>query len=898
MESERTSAPLSLGSATIVAKYGADSTIRHAPCWLLYSTEPLTASQLFVVIAASLATVGFGVGVLRVFGLRDLPHTLLLGAGYGVGAVTVAKLLHLAAHAGVPLSTAGWLVVVVGLAASGWLVRASLLSQRIPEGAFLDTREASFPGETKVWFRDPVIVVLLLLLAAHLGMTLSNNLIRPIFPWDAFTTWMYRAKTWALQNEIAPMVSVEDWIAAGGHSSYALRAHHYPTALSIYAAFMSSLVGGWHDAAASIPWSLCLLALCLTTHGMLVLAGSSGRLAVIGAYLMGSMPLLNIHAALAGYGDIWMALYSGVGLAGLLIWRARGCLAALSIGLVLLILGTQIKAEGWLWLGLGIIFIAFEWFAARLGYVLLLASLTAVIAVVWGLGITHFSLEPFGHWGIDDTYLHAGVLGSYELRLYNPAHNYWHILFEQANFLLLGGFYLVALTIVTVRWRYGAGPFWVMGLLIALSQLVIFGISAFSLYAETGTAIARLLLHFIPVALITTTLSCLPPVRGALNKDPDISNRSSLAANTTAMTRSQIATNVGSLIAVLLAPIFLFLVQQSSPILVTASDDMIAMVGEAEKTQSGARFVGSPISVGALRAPQTSSIPPAQYLHADATISTADSTSFYWINEGETRVHSTPIAVSGRSLIDLHRFEAWRSGNKREVGMLVQSAEFDSTFIKELSLERSLTGSAIPALVNQWTSKEQLSQRAINTALGHVESPMSLTSWLYISLASAALLSIVLMRIESMPNWSAIPLQLAFSLWVIGASSSLTTASVWTCVSPHAECSSASEDDPQAEKLFRLAREIRENTSAQDAILVIDTGDTFRAEKLPFLLLPKRSAFISDLKYVPKDWSDALVLVGSEQQKLDVATARLSAKLIRTNVIKLENARLILLDAQ
>ena len=79
----------------------------------------MTASLFFTVLLASLATVGLGVYLLRILGFKDLPPTLLLGAGYGLGVVTLAKLLHLASNVGIALNTAGWILVSLGLVAVG-----------------------------------------------------------------------------------------------------------------------------------------------------------------------------------------------------------------------------------------------------------------------------------------------------------------------------------------------------------------------------------------------------------------------------------------------------------------------------------------------------------------------------------------------------------------------------------------------------------------------------------------------------------------------------------------------------------------------------------------------------------------------------------------------------------
>ena len=326
------------------------------------------AVSLIITVLTALATLGLGAALLHLLQLRNLPPSLTVGAGYGLGVVTIGKVLLWASYVDLPLSVSSWLVVTAGISAGIWL----LYRQSLPlKSAGIDSTQQSaslHPIPIRPAHRDPIIVGLALLIAVHLCITLGNNLTRPIFPWDAFTTWMYRAKAWALQDAISPMVNVPGWIAEGGTAGYALYASHYPTALSIYAAFASSLAGGWHSAAASTPWTLCLLALCLTAHGTLALAGVSQRNATVGAYLLCSIPLLNVHAALAGYGDLWMALYSGCGLALLLLWRLKRVQAGLCAALLLLVAGTQIKTEGWLWLMLGLGFLSLEWLARRIGY--------------------------------------------------------------------------------------------------------------------------------------------------------------------------------------------------------------------------------------------------------------------------------------------------------------------------------------------------------------------------------------------------------------------------------------------------------------------------------------------------------------------------------------------------
>lgn len=834
--------------------------------------------------------------MLHVIGFRKLPLTLLLGSGYGVGTIAVAKLLHLASLTGASLTGAGWVMVFLGLCAGGWVVRFYLLLKLGHETELQGNGGLTLAGDAQAWYRDPIIVALLVLLAAHLSITLTNNLLRPIFAWDAFTTWMYRAKAWALQNSITPMANLEDWIAAGGQSGYALRANHYPTALSVYAAFMSSLTGDWQDAAASIPWSLCFLALCLATHGMLALTEINNRLSVIGAYLLGSMPLLNVHASLAGYADLWMTLLTGVGLAGLLVWRATNHRTALWMGLLLLILATQVKIEGWLWLGLGLIFLLIEHAAARIGYALLAAVLIISVGVAWASGVSLLSLGPLGQWGVSDSAIHAGDLGTHALKPLNPASKYWDALFEQANFLLLAGFYVLAMAALTMRWRKRAGPFWVMGLLVTVSQLIIFGLSSYSQYLETSTAGVRLLMHFTPVFLVTVIFGwrALPDANSSFHENP-----TQLPASAQDQRRGQrLIISTLFIMLALIMPALPFLKNQALPTLQNSGEEMLAVVGRVKSNNLGTRFIESPINVGVMKAPTQKLIAPAPYLLSDVTFSVSEDVSFYWINEGSTQVNRTPLLLSGRSFVDLRRYRAWRQGNKSEVGFLVNDNAFEDSYIRELSLVTELDQTAFSALFNHWTSTDPLTQKTINGVNGHIESPYSLAQWLNLGLLLAVLFSGSLWLLKKDSASGLILGTVTMSLWLLADTASMATAPTLDCLSARTKCLSTTANDPHARDADDLAALIVSKIPAADPILVFEARNALHAQKLPLLMLPRPSVRIRRLNQVPADWLGSVVVVGVDPEISNATAKRIAEKLDRPQVLAFETVRLILGDNQ
>ncbi|MDA9711465.1 hypothetical protein N9U42_03760 [Luminiphilus sp.] len=191
----------------------------------------MSAFTILTVVAAALGTLGLGTAILHLLRFRDIPLLLKLGAGYALGTVAIGQLASWGSLAEIPLTTASWAAVTIGLLAGAWL----LYTRGAPPA-----REWA-PAHICI---DPVILSVLILMTLHFAITLTNNLTRPIFAWDAFTTWMYRAKAWALQDAITPMAFVPNWIAEGATRGYAIYADQYSDTLSSYAAITSSLSGG------------------------------------------------------------------------------------------------------------------------------------------------------------------------------------------------------------------------------------------------------------------------------------------------------------------------------------------------------------------------------------------------------------------------------------------------------------------------------------------------------------------------------------------------------------------------------------------------------------------------------------------------------------------------------
>ena len=91
------------------------------------------------------------------------------------------------------------------------------------------------------------------------------------------------------------------------------------------------------------------------------------------------------------------------------------------------------------------------------------------------------------------------------MRPYNPLGDYLEMTFWRANFLLLAPMYMGTILLMLRKGARLYSGYLLMGLGIAVIHCVIFGLSAYSKYAEIGTAINRVLLQTLPVFILTVT---------------------------------------------------------------------------------------------------------------------------------------------------------------------------------------------------------------------------------------------------------------------------------------------------------------------------------------------------------------------------------------------------------
>ncbi len=352
-----------------------------------------------------------------------------------------------------------------------------------------------------------LVLAVLSLLALRLAWIIDEAWLRPLFGWDAWLAWSAKAKAWSLAGEAVEFAPAQVWLEQPPGSARISLAHHYPELLSWIEVWLASLAGGWRESAINLAWPALWLAMLAGCAGQWRVLGASPTAAALGAYGLGSLPLLTVHAALPGYADMWLATCLAFALLSWLRWIERGERGHLALALVLVAVLPALKFEGMVW-ALGIVALVL-WFALaphRTGLRVLAVAggAAAVVLLSWLLGLQW--LETVRHLmtpapdGAGRSV--GGVLLATAAGLF--AQGNWHLLW-----------YLLPL-VLAWRWRrLSANPALAGVALFVLAGMgLILGLFLFTQagrWAESYTVVNRLVMHLAPTAVTLMVLATRPP---------------------------------------------------------------------------------------------------------------------------------------------------------------------------------------------------------------------------------------------------------------------------------------------------------------------------------------------------------------------------------------------------
>lgn len=267
---------------------------------------------------------------------------LVWGNGALLGVMATPLLMRVLHAVGLPLDFTTTALTAAALTAIAALIH---LRNRGRGGATPD-RAPTPPLSTAQRVLWTVLVGLILLRLATLGVEVT---LRPLFPWDATMHWATKARVWFEHRAMVPFVPYDTWLQVGGEGVYTDRHPHYPSMIPLLQVWMNLATGTWNASLMNLPWVVCLAGLGTALYGHLRLARIEAVTAAAFTYFLLSMPLINIHVALAGYADIYLAAAFCCALMALHNWTTLRAGWTAALALLFAALCPQIKNEGLVW---------------------------------------------------------------------------------------------------------------------------------------------------------------------------------------------------------------------------------------------------------------------------------------------------------------------------------------------------------------------------------------------------------------------------------------------------------------------------------------------------------------------------------------------------------------------
>jgi len=345
-----------------------------------------------------------------------------LGYGYVFGLVLGAASLYLSARLGFGVRFAPAAAIQIGLA-----VAFAAIVRRSTRHSEVDAIAASpWPMGNVATL---VVVALIAVVAARAASLGLEALTRPLYPWDAWQQWGTKARVWFETRELLPFVSPAEWLreSAGATTGVYTDANPgYPPLIPLLQVWTLGPTTEWNDAALGSTWLGLFCALGLAFAWQLYRMLPYWPFAVAGSYALLSLPFLDTHVALAGYGDFPLSVLYCFAFMSAIGWERfrRNGDAAMAIAFVGVL--PFFKRPGIAWALTFLPFLSFAIPPARRTLFVRVLVIGAA-AVGGGLIVWHLAQIPFAD--------AANSFWSVALNLF--AWENWHLLWYVAAFVVV-----------------------------------------------------------------------------------------------------------------------------------------------------------------------------------------------------------------------------------------------------------------------------------------------------------------------------------------------------------------------------------------------------------------------------------------------------------------------------
>jgi hypothetical protein len=419
-----------------------------------------------------------------------------IGAGWLIGIVGASELADLFARDATAHAFAHvwpWLAAI-GVAA--WIVavaRMRTMSMRAP------------PRDGARRFVDVIAALLLAMIVVRIATIGYEASMRPVFPWDAWSAWATKPKTWFELGHYERYVPMAEWLKYPAEPLRTASAWNYPELLAWTQLWFASAAGAWNEPLVDLAWCGALVAFALAAYGYSRGFGLARWLGIALVYAFVSLPLVDAHVALAGYADLWLAVVLGLASfarARWLIRRERGQ-AFLAIAAAACL--PAIKLEGAVW-SLAFAAIVLVDFVPVRRRTMIVGTVSGLIAIIVGTWLVvaggTIDVPPLGSF----EFAWHGVGDAIATSLFSLPN--WHLLWYALPVLLIwrGSRFT---TDIAAR-RIGTMLLIDFGFLF-----VLFFFTTASAWATDFTSANRLILQLVPSVFALASLLLRPAERSA-----------------------------------------------------------------------------------------------------------------------------------------------------------------------------------------------------------------------------------------------------------------------------------------------------------------------------------------------------------------------------------------------
>ncbi|HEX5124676.1 MAG TPA: hypothetical protein VFV97_15650 [Rhodanobacteraceae bacterium] len=429
----------------------------------------------------------------------------VFGGGFVLGALATAFALAPLGRVDVDAIVPRVAIVLLPLAIGAWA------------WVLLRERESTAPTPPDARRMHPLIWCLLALLAIHAWLMADEILLRPMYPWDAWAAWLLKPKAWMLGGHLDAFVGFDEWLADASGTLRTAQSWNYPEALGRLALWFASAWGDWNAGVVGAIWFALWAALLAGVYGGLRALGLARDRAIVAIYALGSLPLINVHVALAGYADLWIAALIAFACLSWMRGLETGARGPFVLAALFALLLPAVKLEGAIWLVLLAGTMLYAWMPLHIRRVaLVLAPVIGagiVLAYLARLPLIAPALDRIGLSADTDVLLaHApAVIGAAAEGLF--AQYNWHL------------FWIAfALTLVVRFAKLKASPpLRFIGLFLLLGSAFLFALFVLTpagKWAESYTAVNRLSLQIVPAMLVFAALLWREPAPNAARAAP------------------------------------------------------------------------------------------------------------------------------------------------------------------------------------------------------------------------------------------------------------------------------------------------------------------------------------------------------------------------------------------